>query len=130
VFAIVIPAATTYASVAQRAAITNAFRAEVGAMGRELSGNDAVIAKWPTDRIAQYYLDAAPAKPEWMDYDQLKGLTGTTAQEAGWVRFNAAVAAKRRLWLIDTPAAGDYLKKQGYTVAPFQSFVFLAQPPR
>ena len=127
--ALLLPASIAYPSVRNRSVMVDAFRGEIRTMAQQAKAGDVVIAKWPTDRIARYYLDVGP-RMEWIDYAALLDLTGVQAQTEAMARLDAALAYKRRLWLIDTPQAGGYLESRGYSVAQQSRFVFLATPDR
>jgi len=99
--------ANSVSTAQQMKQLANTFYSEVASMRGQTLRGDAVIAKWPTDRIAKYYLNDRPYL-EWLNYEVLVASQETEAKAAEWARVEKVVAEGRRLWLIDTPKANEY----------------------
>lgn len=102
--------------VAQQSRFAEALREDIRAMADEMQPDDVAVYVWPGAPIAQYELDSAPSA--WIDYALLSGLGGESQYQQSWGDLEAAIANRRRVWLVLTPApAIEYLEGRGYQLA-------------
>jgi len=124
--AVVLSASAAIPAQVGRAELVDSFHGDIVAMAADASRGDAVLAKWPTDRIAKYYLNQGPML-EWFDYQMLARTEESDLRDEEWRRLEATTAAGYTVWLVDTPQAREYLESKGYAVEQSSRFVFLAK---
>jgi len=131
VFALLVSGSVTYLRLSKVTESIREYRDTVFLMHKTAEPNYLLVGDWSRGILFEHYIFRSSYTGRWINTDWLTGQWGEERKRQSWAQLQNWLAAKRQIWLLDTPMpeVASSLQKKRYTIRPFRNIYVASYAP-
>ena len=131
VLALLVSGSVTYLRLSKVTEGIREYRDTVFLMHKTAEPNYLLVGDWSRGILFEHYIFRNSYTGRWINTDWLTGQWGEERKRLSWAQLQDWLAAKRQIWLLDTPMpeVASSLQKKRYTIRPFRNIYVASYAP-